>query len=81
MTLSTQILKLENKTHAVTAASWLNVFGRTEYEIGIRCFAEGRFTLIQGDWNEETVLQAAAAVNSLLKYGFKPETIKRIFPS
>lgn len=61
------IIKYDGGDYVLTAASWRNVFGVVQYEIGIRRKTDGKFWLCASlEWNYQTVQEVANAMAMLL---------------
>lgn len=65
--LSENINFYEAGEYLVSAAVWRSpILGNESYEIGIRYKKTGGFTLLQGDFNIQTVQEVANAIAMLL---------------
>ena len=72
---SRQVAIKSAEAYWVTAGEWNGIYG-TSYEIGIRQKSNReQFWLIQGRWNERTIVKAAEAVMILLNGGLTPTEI------
>lgn len=77
---SRNVGRCEARDYWITAGSWDTGYGES-YEIGIRQ-KEGlrEFWLLQGRWNERSVMKAAGAVVMMLNDGYTPtEIIREVF--
>ena len=71
--------RYESEEYFITAAEWESQYNHC-YEIGIREKKNhSAFTLLQGNWDAETVKIAAMAVTKLLDNGFDPQALRKIF--
>ena len=76
---SRNVWRGESKEYWITAGGWNGGYGES-FEIGIRRKSDGQFTLVQGEWNEQTVVKAAGAVILMLDNGYRPSEIQGVFP-
>jgi hypothetical protein len=78
--ISLTIAEYTSGDYYVTAASWQNIYG-TSYEIGIRTKSDGKFIILQSDWNHQTVQEVANAIAHIQDAGESntPEWCKEHF--
>lgn len=80
--ISEQVKLIESNEYYITAGHWNpepNYCSEGSYEIGIRNKHSGKFTLLQHNWNEESVCLAAYAIKIMLDNGITVNDIVKIF--
>lgn len=76
---SRNIGRAETTHFWITAAEWNGIYG-SSYEIGIRNKETNDFTLLQGNWNEHTVMKTMHAVAATLEMaGLAPSELHEVF--
>lgn len=63
--MSENIGRWDGGDYYITAAIWRGHMGES-YEIGIRSKIDGKFTLLQGEFNHQTVQEVANSIAHLL---------------
>ena len=73
---SEKITEYTCKNYWITCASWINILGHKEFEIGIRRKSDSKFWLLQSEkYNHQSVQEVANAIAHIFdcEDTYKPE--------